>query len=142
MGINISIQKVSACDIKYIQEKCLNKYIIITTIDKGYNIPLIKGTVSPHEEESIINRIIINKDKNIKGIIIYGKNNQDLSVIDKYKQLIHFNVGEIYIYIGGLFEWLLLHKNHPDVFLIDDDNKKYNLWDFYEQPNPTIIQPV
>lgn len=142
MGINISVEKVSACDIKYIHEKHIDDYIIITTIDNTDNIPLIKGTISPQEEETIINKMIINKHKRIKGIIIYGKNSQDASVIKKYKQLIQYNIGEIYIYIGGLFEWLLLHNTYPEVFLIDTYINKYNVWDFHAPPNNTIIKSI
>jgi hypothetical protein len=141
MGINISVEKVSACDIKYIQEKHINDYIIITTIDNTTNIPLIKGTISPHEEETVINKMIGNK-KHTRGIIIYGKNNQDASVIKKYKQLIQFNIGEVYIYIGGLFEWLLLHKTYPEIFLLNNNDTKYNLWELHASPNQTILKTI
>ena len=41
-------------------------------------------------------------------IIIYGKNNNDETVIKKYNQLIKLGFINVYIYLGGLFEWLLL----------------------------------
>jgi len=45
------------------------------------------------------------KDKNI---IIYGKNANDNKSLEKYKQLISLGFVNVYIYCGGLFEWLLL----------------------------------
>ena len=35
-------------------------------------------------------------------------NNNDESVIRKYKQLVSLGFQNIYIYLGGMFEWLLL----------------------------------
>lgn len=143
MGVNISLEKVSACDIRYVQEKCSNDYVLITTIDNN-NAPLIKGTVHPRDEEAVINKMLRGSKSAIKGIIVYGKNSQDMSVINKYKQLIQLNIGEIYIYIGGLFEWLLLNKKYPDVFLLNgnDDNNddiEFNIWDYSEQPNSKLL---
>lgn len=139
MGVSISLEKVSACDIKYIQEKCSNDYIFITTITNNNTPPLIKGTVLPRDEEAIINKMIRDKNSATKGIIIYGKNSQDISVINKYKQLIQFNIGDVYIYTGGLFEWLLLNKKYPTVFLLNDDETEFNIWDFSEPPNNKIV---
>jgi hypothetical protein len=48
-------------------------------------------------------------DKGIqKPIVIYGMNSADQSVETKYEQLIGLGFREIYIYGGGLFEWMLL----------------------------------
>ena len=35
-------------------------------------------------------------------------NNNDESVIKKYKQLVSLGFENTYIYLGGMFEWLLL----------------------------------
>ena len=40
--------------------------------------------------------------------IIYGENSLDDSVIIKYKQIYSLGFTNIYIYAGGIFEWLLL----------------------------------
>ena len=58
------------------------------------------------DEESIMNKHLT-KNKNIK-IIIYGKNCSDSNLTQKYAQLNSLGFSNIYIYIGGLFEWLLL----------------------------------
>ena len=45
------------------------------------------------------------KDKNI---IIYGKNANDNKSLEKYQQFISLGFINVYLYCGGLFEWLLL----------------------------------
>jgi hypothetical protein len=139
MGIQISFDRISASDIKFIQEKFINDYLIVTTIKDTNNTPLIKGTLQPEKEEYFINKIIQNKNNNIKGIIIYGMNNQDISVIDKYKQLLKFNVTNIFIYIGGLFEWLLLNKQHPNVFELDNHIDNFDYFRLLSKPNEKIL---
>ena len=69
---------------------------------------LIKTTIPAIQEEHIINQLIKQK-KLLVYIIIYGKNNnEDDSIIKKYKQLKNLGFNNIFIYKGGLFEWLLL----------------------------------
>ena len=41
-------------------------------------------------------------------IIVYGKNNTDDTAEKKYQQLIDLGFSNVYLYYGGLFEWLLL----------------------------------
>ena len=41
-------------------------------------------------------------------IIVYGKNSNDEKIYKKYNQLVSLGFYNVYIYIGGLFEWLLL----------------------------------
>lgn len=138
MGVNISLEKVSACDIKYIQQHSPNEYLIISTIQGNpTTIPFIKGTVNPYVEEHKINNILSNKNNETK-IIIYGRNSQDMSVIQKYRQLLQLGLTNVYIYIGGLFEWLLLNKQYPTIFLIDN-SQQVNLWDFCGEPNKSIL---
>ena len=46
-------------------------------------------------------------NKNIH-IIIYGKNSNDEKIYKKYQQLLTLGFYNVYIYMGGMFEWLLL----------------------------------
>ena len=57
-------------------------------------------------EEEILNTHL-KSNKSIK-IIVYGMNSQDTSVNKKYEQLISLGFYNVFIYNGGLFEWLLL----------------------------------
>jgi hypothetical protein len=77
---------------------------------------LIKTTVPAIQEENIINQLIQKKHLSIY-IIIYGKNNnEDDLIITKYKQLKNLGFINIFIYKGGLFEWLMLQ----DIFGEDE----------------------
>jgi hypothetical protein len=91
----------TACDDK-------TQYIIINTMSYDEQNCLIKNTINIHNEEKMINEIIDNYEIKKKKIIIYGKNCQDNSVENKSKQLYNLGFSQIYIYNGGLFEWLLL----------------------------------
>jgi hypothetical protein len=52
-------------------------------------------------------------NKSIK-IVIYGENCIDNKVISKYNQLYKLGFTNLYVYIGGLFEWLLLQDIYGD----------------------------
>ena len=73
---------------------------------------LIKNTLSPEEEINALNNYLKN-DKSI-NILIYGENCCDTKVIDKFNQLYKLGFTNLYIYIGGLFEWLLLQDIYGD----------------------------
>jgi hypothetical protein len=86
--------------------KNMNNYIIINTLDTSMQQCLILNTIKIENEEALINSII-KKSKN-KNIIIYGRNCNDEKVYKKYEQLISLGFTNVYIYVGGMFEWLLL----------------------------------
>lgn len=93
-----------------IQYHIKNKSILINTLDANNQSCLISGTISIEEEIKLLNHYL--KTNKTILIIIYGKNNSDLSVIKKHKQLLSLGFTNIALYLGGLFEWLLLQ----DVF--------------------------
>lgn len=103
MGNTLSINRINFKDMQY---AISNNMIIINTLDINNQDCLIKNTLKPEEEINAINDII-QKNKN-KKVIIYGENCSDNSIVKKYYQLKQFGLKNIYIYIGGLFEWLLL----------------------------------
>jgi hypothetical protein len=47
-------------------------------------------------------------------IVIYGMNSSDESIVAKYNQLNKLGFTNIYVYVGGLFEWLLLQDIYGD----------------------------
>jgi hypothetical protein len=51
--------------------------------------------------------------KHVK-IIIYGRNCNDEKIYTKYNQLISLGFYNVYIYTGGLFEWLMLQDIYGD----------------------------
>ena len=86
----------------------IDNYVLINTLKNDNQDILIKNTLSIEKEESIINEIISNYKVPDKPVIIYGKNCCDLTVNKKFDQLVNLGLKDIYIYYGGLFEWLLL----------------------------------
>lgn len=40
--------------------------------------------------------------------MIYGKNSNDETIYKKYTQLSKLGFVNVYVYLGGLFEWLML----------------------------------
>ena len=68
---------------------------------------LIINTLDINKETDLINKFITTGNKQVK-IIIYGKNCNDEKVYTKYKQLSSLGFYNIYVYSGGMFEWLML----------------------------------
>jgi len=85
-------------------------YIIINTMPHTFQANLITGTINAMSEESIINRILDHYEMKQKKIVLYGMNSTDETVEKKAKQLQTLGFSEIYIYYGGMFEWLLLQE--------------------------------
>ena len=104
MGNNVSINRINFKDMQY---AISNNMIIINTLDINNQDCLIKNTLKPDEEINVINDLIQKKNKK-KKIIIYGENSSDNSIVKKYYQLQKLGINNIFIYMGGLFEWLLL----------------------------------
>ena len=106
MGVNYSINKVN---FEYVQNYCNfknDKLLLINTLDYSKQDCLIKNTITASQEEDILNSYL-KKNKAII-ILIYGENCSDNKVITKYNQLYKLGFTNLYVYIGGLFEWLLL----------------------------------
>ena len=82
------------------------QYVIINTLSTYEQDCLIIGTCSTTTEENIINKMI--ETSVSANIILYGRNSSDESVRTKRTQLQRLGFETVYIYGGGLFEWLLL----------------------------------
>lgn len=108
-----SIKKIGFEDMKIAIENP-KKYIIINTMPLTDQECLIKNTIPIESEEKTINDILDNYDMKKKKIIIYGKNNMDNTTEKKYRQLSSLGFSEIYIYYGGLFEWMLLQDIYSE----------------------------
>ena len=99
------LKKVNFEDI----QECIKnkqKYLLINTLKKTEQNCLIQNTTSIENEEKIINECL-KKQKNVK-IIIYDKNSHETTLFKKYEQLNSLGFPNVYIYPGGLFEWLCL----------------------------------
>ena len=105
MGASQSIQKINFEDMQTVI-KNYESYLLINTLPFIEQDCLIFNTISCEKEEEIINRYIKNT-AHLK-IVVYGRNCNDEKIYEKYKQLLSLGFYNVYIYAGGLFEWLLL----------------------------------
>jgi hypothetical protein len=105
MGNSQSIKRINFEDM---QAVCKNNgiYLLINTLPENEQQCLIPGSINYRQEEELMNKLIRGNKKEI--IIIYGKNCNDDKVPLKYRQLITLGFFNVYVYNGGLFEWLML----------------------------------
>jgi len=105
MGNSNSITKANFEDIQHSIKN--NSSYIINVLSRNEQQCLIQNTMNIDDEESVINNLL-EKNNNNHSIIIYGKNTNDMKVYEKYNQLIQLGFSNVSVYIGGLFEWMLL----------------------------------
>lgn len=105
MGQSPSIRKVNFEDVQYAIKQNQN-YLLINTLDSTEQNCLITKTVPVNKEVNLINEYL--KKKINVNIIVYDKNANAPNLMKKYEQLIGLGFINVYIYPGGLFEWLLL----------------------------------
>jgi rhodanese-related sulfurtransferase len=101
-----SSQKINFEDMQYAIKNPEN-HLIINTLGDHEQKCLILNTMPANEEETVINKLLKNGNRNV-NIIVYGKNCNDSKIYDKHAQLTSFGFYNVYIYTGGMFEWLLL----------------------------------
>ncbi len=97
---NSSIQRINFEDIQYAQQHNL---LIINTLPSSDQGLLIAKTVPWQQEIQAVEHAI--RDK--KHIFVYGRHSNDETIYIKYEQIRKLG-GKVYLYTGGLFEWLLL----------------------------------
>lgn len=105
MGNTQSIKKINYEDMQTVI-KNPEVYLIINTLPPSEQNCLIVNTTLASDEENIINQFM-KTNKNVR-VIIYGRNCNDETTNKKYQQLMSLGFYNIYLYTGGLFEWLLL----------------------------------
>lgn len=87
---------------------------------------LILGTLTAEMETQKINEMLAKSEYDTR-LVIYGKNSRDYEkLLEKQKQLKSLGFRNVYIYLGGMFEWLLLQdvygvKEFPSTFGIKPD---------------------
>ena len=104
MGNSTSIRKINFEDMQaFIKDESAT---IINTLDPSNQDCLIVNTIKASQETSLINQLI--KTDLERKIVIYGMNAADESLGHKYNQLVKLGFSNTYVYVGGIFEWLLL----------------------------------
>lgn len=94
--------------------KNVAEYYIINTLSVEEQDCLILGTLRAEREESTLNEMLHNSTIPDKKIVVYGKNSQDETPYKKMSQLKELGIKDVFIYTGGLFEWLLLQDIYGD----------------------------
>ena len=92
------------------------RYIIINTLPIGEQDTLIRGTLPMDREETVINTQLNDYTSPDIPVIVYGRNSCDLSVDQKQTQLRSLGIVDVYVYAGGMFEWLLMQ----DAYGVDE----------------------
>ena len=105
MGNTTSTRRVNFEDVQC-SMKNKNKFLLINTLESSRQDLLIKNTVSIDREEELINKLI--KSNQNVNIIVYDENANAPNLMKKYNQLLGLGFVNVFIYPGGLFEWLLL----------------------------------
>jgi hypothetical protein len=98
--------KINYEDVQYVIKNA-EVHMLINTLGENEQHCLIQNTVNCKNEEALINKFIKTGNKQIK-LIIYGRNCNDEKIFTKYNQLTSLGFYNVYIYPGGLFEWLML----------------------------------
>ena len=106
-----SVQRIGFDDILY-AFKMSTSYVLINTLPVDMQDCLIKGTMRCDIEEKTINDYLNLPATKYPTIILYGKNSSDMSVDKKERQLIELGFTNVYIYGGGMLEWLLLQETY------------------------------
>jgi len=107
-----------------------NAHILIHVMDKEDEELLIKGTLLINEEIERVNSLLTYGKMDVT-IVIYGKNTDDFSkVIGKCRKLCNMWFCNIYAYLGGLFEWLLLQEIYGNEEIKTNIICKKNILDY------------
>jgi len=101
-----TIYKINFKDVQRVLKS--PEYIIINTLPASEQDCLIKNTLPLYEEEKLLNDLLNSYDVSSKKIIVYGKNACDDTAEKKYRQLLKLGFAHVYLYSGGIFEWMLL----------------------------------
>jgi hypothetical protein len=101
-----SLNKINFKDLQY----CIRspEFVIINTLPASDQDCLIQNTLPCEREEKTINDLLNQYDLTAKKFVIYGKNASDDSAEKKYRQLVNLGFAHVYLYPGGIFEWMLL----------------------------------
>ena len=125
---NIPIQRINFEDIQFAQK---NNSLIINTLPSTEQSLLIAGTISCEKEIKAVEVAIQKKE----SIFIYGRHCNDETIYLKYEQIRKLG-GKVYLYAGGLFEWLLLQDIYGSEF---STTTTFKTVDLLKYKPPTLL---
>ena len=82
-------------------------FILINTLPENEQDCLLPNTTNSRIEEDMINTFVKMGNTQI-NLILYGRNCNDVTLLDKYTQLSSLGFCNLFVYSGGMFEWLML----------------------------------
>jgi len=126
---NIPMQRINFEDIQFAQK---NELLIINTLPSSDQGLLIAGTISWEKEIKAVETAIQKKE----SIFIYGRHCNDETIYVKYEQIRKLG-GKVYLYAGGLFEWLLLQ----DIYGVSEfhTTSTFKTIDLLKYKPPTLL---
>jgi len=126
MGNNKSIQKINFEDVQF-AIKNHESHILLNTLNSNEQDCLLPNTIPALEEEKLVNHLIKSGRMDVR-IIIYGRNCNDEKIFVKYNQLYSLGFYNVYVYTGGIFEWLLLQDIYGAIdFVTTAKNKNIDI---------------
>lgn len=107
MGNSASIQNIA--NFEFVQQfVSSNTHILLNVMDTADQDTLIVRTLNAIAEVDALNTLMDDGEFDRK-ILVYGRNNNDIEkVLKKQKQLMALGFTDVYVYLGGIFEWVLL----------------------------------
>lgn len=125
MGAQQSIEKVNFEDVKLAVDD--DNYVLVNTLPISKQGCLISGSIHADDETLRLNKLL--RENISTRIVVYGENSADPRVEAKCAQLRSLGFMYVYLYTGGLFEWLLLQDIYgADIFKTtteETDHLKY-----------------
>jgi hypothetical protein len=118
-------------------------YLIISTLKSEFLNCVISGTVPAAQEEARINDILSGNTVNgdTITIIVYGLHATDETAYAKYEQLLKHGITRVCVYVGGMFEWLLLQDVYgADLFPTSGKKEAADIIKY--RPQRSIIPPI
>lgn len=110
MGNTYSVKKINFEDMQYFINE--TNVTIISTLPESKQECLIINTIQAKAETNMLNELL--KQNIDRKIVLYGMNSSDDAIVTKYNQLTKLGFCNVYVYVGGLFEWVLLQDVYGD----------------------------
>ena len=124
---NIPIQRINFEDMQLAQK---NDSLIISTLPSSEQGVLIANTISWEKEIKAVELAITKKHY----VFVYGRHSNDETIYSKYEQIRKLG-GKVYLYTGGLFEWLLLQ----DIYGYSEFPTTTKTLDLLKYKPPTLL---
>ena len=105
--VQSSVAKVGFEDVKEAIKHPANT-LLINTLPITEQAVLIPTTIPYDKEESTVNAMLTSYDTSTYTVIVYGKHSVDDTPEKKHRQLKQLGFPRVFVYAGGLFEWILL----------------------------------